>query len=70
MNRYYFSFSGELIVDEETEEEARELADELLATSAWVADNCVDHAVYEIELTDVEDEEDLDFYGRQKGAEK
>ncbi len=56
MNRYYFSFSGELIVDAETEEEARELADELLATTAWVGDHCVDHSVYEIELTDVEDE--------------
>lgn len=36
MNQYTFSFQGELIVEAETEEDARELADELLATTAWL----------------------------------
>lgn len=54
MSQYTFSFQGELIVEAETEEDARELADELLATTAWVGDHCVDHSIYEIELTDVD----------------
>lgn len=56
MNQYTFSFQGELIVEAETEEDARELADELLATTAWVGDHCVDHSIYEIELTDVDED--------------
>lgn len=56
MNQYTFSFQGELIVEAETEEEARELANELLATTAWVGDHCVDHSIYEIELTDVDED--------------
>ena len=60
MTRYSFVFEGELVVDAESEEEAREMADELLATSAWVADHCVDHSIYEIELTDEEELDDED----------
>lgn len=56
MNQYTFSFQGELIVEAETEEDARKLADELLATTAWVDDHCVDHSIYEIELTDVDED--------------
>lgn len=56
MNQYTFSFQGELIVEAETEEDARELADELLATTAWVGDHCVDYSIYEIELTDVDED--------------
>ena len=61
MKRYTFAFEGEIVVDAESEEDAREIADDLLATSAWVADHCVDHSIYEIDLTDEEDlEEDED----------
>lgn len=56
MNQYTFSFQGELIVEAETEEDARELANELLATTAWVGDHCIDHSIYEIELTDVDED--------------
>lgn len=54
MNQYSFSFQGELIVEAKTEEEAREIADELLATTAWVGDHCVDHSIHEIELVDAD----------------
>lgn len=56
MSQYTFSFQGELIVEAETEEDARELADELLATTAWVGDHCVDHSIHEIELVNVDED--------------
>jgi len=57
MNTYTFGFSGEITVKAETEEEARELADELVAPSSYAYDNCEDISVYELELTEVESEE-------------
>lgn len=55
MNKYTFSFSGSIIVEAETEEEARELADELVAPVPYVYDNCEDISVYELELVEVEE---------------
>ena len=56
MNIYTFSFSGDITVKAETEEEARELADELVAPTSYACDNCENISVYELELTDIEDE--------------
>ena len=55
MNNYTFSFGGYIIVKAETEEEARELADELVAPVPYVYDNCEDISVCELELDDVEE---------------
>ena len=55
MNKYTFSYSGNITVIAETEEEARELADELVAPTAYASDNCEDISVYELELTEVEE---------------
>ncbi len=57
MNNYTFSFSGNIAVKAETEEEARALADELVAPTPYAYDNCEDISVYELELTEVEEEE-------------
>lgn len=57
MKAYTFTFSGNVTVKADTEEEARELADELVAPTAYASDNCEDISVYELELTETEDEE-------------
>ena len=56
MNNYTFSFGGYIIVivEAETEEEARKLVDELVPVP-YVYDNCEDMSVDELELTDVEE---------------
>ena len=58
MNQYTFVYQGEVIVEAETEEDARELADELIAPTAWASDHCVDHSIYEIDLIDVDYDDD------------
>ena len=55
MKKYTFSYSGDITVKAETEEEARELADELVAPTAYTADNCEDISVYELELKETEE---------------
>lgn len=57
--KYTFTFEGELTVEAESEEEAYELADDLLGVSAWTADNCDEISIDEINLVDVfEDDEE------------
>ena len=56
MSTYTFAFGGVIKVKAETEEKARELADELVAPSSYSCDNCEDISVYELKLTEVEEE--------------
>lgn len=55
MNSYTFSFSGEITVEAETEEEAeaRDLVDELVAPTPYAYDNCENISIYELELIEV-----------------
>ena len=54
--KYTFVFSGEVTVIAESEEEAFERADELVAPTFWASDNCESITVDSIELVDTEDE--------------
>ncbi len=50
MNTYTFNFSGDITVKAETEEEARELAEDLVSPTAYASVHCEDGSRYEVQL--------------------
>ena len=56
--KYTFSFSDEITVIANSEEEAFALADELVAPTAWAYDNSENLSVDTIDLVDVEEDEE------------
>ena len=57
MKQYTFIFGGEITVEAESEEEAYEIADELVASTAYAADNCISISVDNIECVDETEDE-------------
>jgi len=55
MKEYTFIFNGEVTVLAETENDARELAEELIAPTPYAYYHAEDISIYEVDLTDVED---------------
>ena len=55
--KYTFAFSGEITVEANSEAEAFELADDLVAPTAYAFDNCESITVDDISLLEAEDEE-------------
>ena len=59
MKQYTFTFGGEIVVEAESEEEAYEIVDDLVAPTAYAGDNCINITVDNIECIDqTEDEEE------------
>lgn len=54
--KYTFTFEGEITVTADSEEEAFELADNIVAPSMWAHDNCNNISVDNIELIDTEED--------------
>ena len=55
--KYTFSFEGQICVIANTEEEAYELVDELIAPTPYASDHSEDIGIYSIDLIDTDDEE-------------
>lgn len=54
--KYTFAFSGEITVEADSEEEAYEIADDLVAPTAYAFDNCESITVDDISLLETEEE--------------
>ena len=57
MNKYGFNFDGYIEVLAKTEEEARELVDELLGYTSYQTDHSESFSIDNIVLNDVEEDE-------------
>ncbi len=58
MKQYTFSFSGEITIEAETEDEAYAVAYSLLTGNQYVEDCCIDNSLDSIKLNDVVDGEE------------
>lgn len=50
MKQYTFSFSGEITIEAETEDEARAMSYGSITNSPYLEDNCVDCSIHSIKL--------------------
>lgn len=60
MKQYTFIYGGEIVVEAESEEEAYEIVDDLVAPTAYAADNCVSITIDNIECIEETEDEDED----------
>ena len=56
MKKYTYVYSGDITVEAEDEEEALDKVEDLMAPTAWQAEHCVDISLYELRLSEVDDE--------------
>ena len=53
---YTFTYEGQITVTAESKDEAREIAEDLIAPTMYAYDNSVDVSLYELELIDTYEE--------------
>ncbi len=56
--KYTYAFSGEITVDADSEEEAFQKADDLVAPTWWASDHCEYITVDGLELIESEEDEE------------